>query len=99
MIPERFALILAIQSLLIAAIGGGVLGAAVSLMLRLRWSWGRLLGDMLAGVVATASLVLVVVLYDARHHTNHGQGWIFVFVGAAIPALGHLLIYLIRRAG
>jgi hypothetical protein len=96
-ISEQFALIIAALNLLLAAMGGGALGVAVALVLRLRWSWARLFGDMLVAVVATLALVLAVALYDSPNHTI--QPWIFISAGASAPALGHLLIFLIRRTG
>jgi hypothetical protein len=95
-IPEQFALFLALQSLVVAALGGGALGLGASFALRLRWSWGRLFRDMFVAALATLIMVWAVTWYDSQRQTSHDQVWAFVFSGAVVPALGRVLIHLAR---
>jgi hypothetical protein len=97
LIPEQFVTIVLAYSLLLAAVGGGALSTVVSLVLRLRWSWWRLLGDMLAAILATVIIVAAVILYDSYHDTSHSVGGIFFYAGPVVPALCRFLIYVMRR--
>jgi hypothetical protein len=97
LIPERFALILAAQTLGLAALGGGASGLLIGFIVHLRWSWARLFVDMLGAVLTTLILALALTVYDLRHHTSHNQVWILISVGGAAPALVHLFVSLLHN--
>jgi hypothetical protein len=76
---------------------GGTLGAMASALLRLRWNWRILVGDMLTAGTVTFSLALLAALFDSRLRSVHDQGMVFVAAGSATPAAARVLAFVARR--
>jgi hypothetical protein len=97
MIPWQFALILALQNLVVAMAAGGALGAVTAWLLRLKWNWRILVRDVLTAGAAAFLLVLLTVLYDRWQHSVHDHSMVFVAAGSAMPAAARVLTFAARR--
>lgn len=96
----QFALIIAALRLVEVALIGSALSVATSFAMRLRWNWWRLFGDVLIAVLTTVVLLIANGFYYSLRHTwNSDHDQIFMFIGAAAPVVGRLLMFVMRRFG